>query len=189
MTQWTQEQTDLAIKLRGDGLSAASIAGRLGPGFSRNAVLGKFHRMGVAPSKQKKWSPPLVAEAKAAKGPEELAKFARENGFSPYAVRAKMQRVGAPAPLRAEVAEAEIQLAAPIPMNPVTLLDRGPDQCCFPIGDPRSEAFRYCGARKPEGSAYCTRHKRIMYQPRAERPKRQQAPPSRVTRDLRGEWV
>lgn len=161
MTQWTQEQIDLAVKLRGEGLSAATIAQQLGSGFSRSAVLGKFHRMGVAPSAAKKWA----------------------------AIRAKMQRVDAPAPLKSEVAEAKRQIEHPLEMNPVTLLKRGPDQCCFPLGEPRSEAFRYCGATKREGSDYCAPHQRIMYQPRTERPKLQNPSPSRVTRDMRGDWA
>jgi len=45
---WTRERVDLLTKLWGEGLSASQIAAELGEGVSRNAVLGKAHRLGLA---------------------------------------------------------------------------------------------------------------------------------------------
>ena len=44
---WTEERVELLKKLWSDGLSASQIAGRLG-GITRNAVIGKVHRLGLA---------------------------------------------------------------------------------------------------------------------------------------------
>jgi GcrA cell cycle regulator len=46
--QWTQDRSDLLIKLRGEGLSATEIAREMGGGITRNAVLGRAKRMGLA---------------------------------------------------------------------------------------------------------------------------------------------
>ena len=45
---WTEERVELLRKLWGDGLSAAQVAAELGPGITRNAVIGKIHRLGLA---------------------------------------------------------------------------------------------------------------------------------------------
>src|SRR5258706_16323610 len=44
---WTDERVELLKKLWGDGLSASQIAGELG-GITRNAVIGKVHRLGLS---------------------------------------------------------------------------------------------------------------------------------------------
>ncbi len=44
---WTNERVELLKKLWGDGLSASQIAGELG-GVTRNAVIGKVHRLGLS---------------------------------------------------------------------------------------------------------------------------------------------
>ncbi|MEK4032768.1 GcrA family cell cycle regulator [Methylocystis sp. IM2] len=45
---WTEERVELLRKLWGDGLSASQVAAELGPGITRNAVIGKIHRLGLA---------------------------------------------------------------------------------------------------------------------------------------------
>jgi hypothetical protein len=55
--------------------------------------------------------------------------------------------------------------------DPVTLVDRRHDQCCWPLGDPQDfENFRYCGARvEREAAPYCAHHARIAYTPSVPR--------------------
>src|SRR5208283_703746 len=48
LMSWTEERVELLRKLWGDGLSAAQVAAELGPGITRNAVIGKIHRLGLA---------------------------------------------------------------------------------------------------------------------------------------------
>lgn len=61
------------------------------------------------------------------------------------------------------VAEFEAEIAA--------IEDRGVDACQWPIGDPRSPAFRFCGdARRDDGTSYCAHHHGIAYVPRGVRP-------------------
>ena len=45
---WTDEQVELLRQLWLDGKSASQISGQLGHGLSRNAVIGKVHRLGLA---------------------------------------------------------------------------------------------------------------------------------------------
>ncbi|MGZ9086723.1 MAG: GcrA family cell cycle regulator, partial [Rhodoplanes sp.] len=45
---WTDERVELLRKLWTDGLSASQVAAELGPGITRNAVIGKIHRLGLA---------------------------------------------------------------------------------------------------------------------------------------------
>ena len=63
---WTEERVELLRKLWGDGLSAAQVAAELGPGITRNAVIGKIHRLGLA-ERAKTSSVPQAADAQDAK--------------------------------------------------------------------------------------------------------------------------
>jgi len=45
---WSDERVELLRKLWSDGLSASQVAAELGPGITRNAVIGKIHRLGLA---------------------------------------------------------------------------------------------------------------------------------------------
>ncbi|HYG25317.1 MAG TPA: GcrA family cell cycle regulator, partial [Caulobacteraceae bacterium] len=46
-----------------------------------------------------------------------------------------------------------------------TVLTLGAHMCKWPIGDPSSDTFTFCGKRAGEGAPYCTDHARIAYQP------------------------
>jgi GcrA cell cycle regulator len=51
----------------------------------------------------------------------------------------------------------------------VTIMELREAMCRFPLGDPTSPEFRFCGARAITGLPYCSHHARIAYQPAAER--------------------
>ena len=48
-------------------------------------------------------------------------------------------------------------------------MDLREGMCRFPLGDPATPAFRFCGARANEGLPYCPYHAQIAYQPATER--------------------
>ena len=51
----------------------------------------------------------------------------------------------------------------------VTIMELRESTCRWPLGDPTTPEFRYCGARVVEGPPYCSHHAQIAYQPAAER--------------------
>ena len=51
----------------------------------------------------------------------------------------------------------------------VTIMELREYMCRWPMGDPTSPDFRFCGARSQTGLPYCSYHSRIAYQPAADR--------------------
>ncbi|KQP30882.1 GcrA cell cycle regulator [Methylobacterium sp. Leaf104] len=156
---WSDERVDLLRRLWEDGLSASQIATQLG-GVTRNAVIGKVHRLGLSGR----------------------VKSGETSGASPRkTVREAELEVVAPALAVAEPDTApvafEAPVAAPAVVAPVsltisrrvTIMDLRESMCRWPIGDPTSPDFHYCGDRSITGLPYCTTHAQIAYQPAAER--------------------
>jgi GcrA cell cycle regulator len=153
---WTEERVELLKKLWAEGLSASQIAARLG-GVTRNAVIGKVHRLGLSGR---------------AKSPASAAPRARKP-------RTHIMRVGRPAmrgntalALAFEMAEEpEVELVENvIPIGQRrTLLELTEDTCRWPIGDPASADFFFCGGKPVTGVPYCHFHSRVAYQPAADR--------------------
>jgi GcrA cell cycle regulator len=155
---WTEERVELLRKLWTDGLSAAQVAAELGPGITRNAVIGKIHRLGLA------------ERAKTSNAPRPRA---------PRAPRTQTGEVRAQAPVvlgnvalalapNAMVALApQVDQENVVPISArVTLMELRESMCRWPLGDPTATEFRFCGAKSPAGSGpYCCHHARIAYQP------------------------
>jgi GcrA cell cycle regulator len=51
----------------------------------------------------------------------------------------------------------------------VTIMELRESMCRWPLGDPTTAEFRFCGAHAITGLPYCTHHARVAYQPAAER--------------------
>jgi GcrA cell cycle regulator len=70
----------------------------------------------------------------------------------------------------AEAAELRRRDEAVVPrLEGVTIMELREGVCRWPLGDPTSPDFRYCGARASEGLPYCAYHAQIAYQPATER--------------------
>jgi GcrA cell cycle regulator len=70
----------------------------------------------------------------------------------------------------AEAAELPRRDEAIVPQSEgVTIMELREGVCRWPLGDPTSPDFRYCGARASEGLPYCAYHAQIAYQPATER--------------------
>ncbi len=154
---WTDERVELLKKLWADGLSASQIAAELG-GITRNAVIGKVHRLGLSGR---------------AKTPSSAAPRQRK------ARAPSMLRVARPA-LRGNTALAHAYEYEPepepelvdniIPMGQRrTILELTESTCRWPIGDPGSAEFFFCGGNTQPGLPYCGYHSRVAYQPVADR--------------------
>ncbi len=151
---WTDERVELLKKLWAEGLSASQIAGRLGS-VTRNAVIGKVHRLGLSgratTSRMKSHRPRQRMAAK------RMAK----TRFSP---------MGNPA-FRA-LCQAEADPFTPpveelvIPMNERKYIQTLTEcSCRWPIGDPQAADFHFCGKNKVPGLPYCEFHARRAFQP------------------------
>jgi GcrA cell cycle regulator len=152
---WTEERVSLLRKLWTDGLSAAQIAKQLGS-VTRNAVIGKVHRLGLAgratPSR------PAKRPARATRPPRPLS--------SPTAPRLRM----APAiPVATLPALEPLVLADGARATVLTLTEQ---MCKFPIGDPTDAEFAFCGRDVGAAGPYCTHHARLAYQPSQPRRRR-----------------
>jgi GcrA cell cycle regulator len=144
---WTDERVELLKKLWQEGLSASQIAKQLG-GVTRNAVIGKVHRLGLsgraAPSKPARtvFKAPRPARAAAAPAaPRRLAEPAQLAPTTPSPVRYVDETPGT-----------------------ATVLTLGAHMCKWPIGDPALDNFTFCGRRTGEGP-YCHEHAQVAYQP------------------------
>ena len=152
---WTEDRVGALKKLWLEGQSASQIAKQLGGGVTRNAVIGKVHRLGLS--------------GRAA--PSQPARAT----FRPARPRPAAQPTQAPsAPRRIEAVQPRVAAApsvpAPMPDLPgtATVMTLGAHMCKWPIGDPSSNEFSFCGRRSSEG-VYCVEHARVAYQPQVKR--------------------
>jgi GcrA cell cycle regulator len=168
---WTDDRVELLKKLWADGLSASQIAAEIG-NVTRNAVIGKVHRLGLS-GRAKSSKPAAATSAVAPARPRKptRAPSAPTSITPPEASNV----IVAPIPMRqAPVMAVEPQLPAEddvaIPLSErVTIMDLRESMCRWPMGDPTKADFRFCGARCTPGIPYCTHHARIAYQPVADR--------------------
>ncbi|MFN3859533.1 MAG: GcrA family cell cycle regulator [Caulobacter sp.] len=149
---WTDERVEVLKKLWLDGLSASQIAKQLG-GVTRNAVIGKVHRLGLSGR-----AAPSQPTRPVFKAPRPT----RPAAAAPPAPR----RVAEPVSQPAAVAVSPPSLPAVRIEEPgtATVLTLGAHMCKWPIGDPSSDEFTFCGRRASEGP-YCGEHARVAYQP------------------------
>ena len=181
---WTDERVDLLRKLWGEGLSASQIAAQIG-GVSRNAVIGKVHRMklsnqgrAAAPGTQKKMAQ-VEAEAPqaAAAVPTQASQpLARAAVAAAAVMRPVTASVGATAlqaefdaePIIRPVMRSSDNVVVPISrrLRLVQLTER---TCKWPNGDPLAEDFSFCGNDCGDNGPYCRYHARIAFQPASER--------------------
>ncbi|MFN3370174.1 MAG: GcrA family cell cycle regulator [Sphingomonadaceae bacterium] len=178
---WTDERIARLKQYWEEGCSASQIAELLGEGLSRNAVIGKAHRLGLAarPSPLKTGEGKADGKAepraeRAAPRPKPAAKPAAPEAPAARAATppAEPRQATAPAPDPAPRAA-----GAPRPKGArVTLLDLNDRICKWPIGHPDEADFHFCGKPVSPGFPYCGEHCLIAYQ--AQQPRRDRPPGS-----------
>lgn len=169
---WTDERVELLRKLWAEGLSASTIAAQLG-GVSRNAVIGKVHRLKLssrgrstaAPARQKK----APAAATATKSVTRTTTVTRPVTVSVGATALQVQFEAEPVARQYLRPQAEVVVPISRRLKLVQLSER---TCKWPNGDPLSEDFSFCGNDCADTGPYCGYHSRIAYQPAAERRRR-----------------
>lgn len=139
---WTDERVEQLRSLWTEGLSASQIARVLG-GVTRNAVIGKVHRLGLAgrasPSRSERPRLPMAP---------------------------KVPTRSHAAPAAPVVEEDPVILDDGSFATVLTINDR---MCRWPIGDPSENEFHFCGRKPKNGSPYCEAHARKAYQPQQPR--------------------
>jgi GcrA cell cycle regulator len=157
---WTAEAIEDLKRLALEGKSASHIAGALGVG-SRNAVIGKASRMGVKLSGGGRANAPGKTRAGARRA--QWAAFPRpqlassKQSFAALAseVRSGEDSNGLWAFGQAEIGE----------MRRVRFEDIREFACRWPLGDPRSGEFAYCGLTPAKNQSYCAGHCRMAHRP------------------------
>ena len=139
---WSEDRVEQLKNLWTEGLSASQIARALG-GVTRNAVIGKVHRLGLAgrasPSRAERPRLPMA----------------------PKVPSIRTQAVTVPV-----VEEDPLTLADGSHATVLTISDR---MCRWPIGDPAASEVHFCGHNPKSGSPYCEAHARKAYQPQQAR--------------------
>lgn len=163
---WTEERVEALKKLWGDGLSASQIAGQLG-GVTRNAVIGKVHRLGLSGRTKATTSVPRMPRQKPARPMSPPRPQSQPMSIGATALKAQPRPEAEAAPL-AEPAPA-IPFPAPDVSLRVSIMQLNERTCRWPIGDPARDDFRFCGAASDVGVPYCKYHCAIAYQPSQDR--------------------
>jgi len=146
---WTDENIELLKKLWDEGVSCSQIAARI-PGASRNAVIGKVHRLGL---------------------PRRATKYHTDAYRSQRAPSSKPKQPRKPA---GNPAFRKLLNDNPEPIDPVeelvipeaerkTLQQLEESHCRWPIGDPQHADFHFCGRQKVAGLSYCNHHAKRAY--------------------------
>ncbi|MBN2741727.1 MAG: GcrA cell cycle regulator [Rhodobacteraceae bacterium] len=190
---WTDERVDLLKKMWSEGQSASQIAKELG-GVTRNAVIGKVHRLGLS-NRAGGAAEPAKPEAKAEKVEAKPVKptpepKAAEKTATPAAAPAAAARPD-PAPAPTPMRRAIIPAGQPLPPQPsaneidpaalakvgevekhakkLSLMELTERTCKWPIGDPATEEFWFCGLPSQAGKPYCEAHVGVAFQPMSAR--------------------
>ncbi|MAX74937.1 MAG: GcrA family cell cycle regulator [Alterinioella nitratireducens] len=189
---WTDERVELLKKMWGEGQSASQIAKELG-GVTRNAVIGKVHRLGLsnrttgatakpagpaaaapaakeAPAKPAPKPEPKTEPARAAEPAAEPA--AKPSNVTP--LRKPIVPAGQPLPPQPSANEISPEALAKVNeiekhAKRLSLMDLTERVCKWPIGDPATDDFYFCGLPVQQGKPYCEAHVGVAFQPMSSR--------------------
>ena len=190
---WTDERVETLKKMWGEGQSASQIAKELG-GVTRNAVIGKVHRLGLSnragsggsASKAAPKEKPAAAAAKPAAKPAPKPKATPsvpavkeeleldENGIPISAARRAIIPAGQPLPPQPSANEISPEALAKVSevektAKRISLMELTEKTCKWPVGDPATDDFWFCGLGVQQGKPYCEAHVGVAFQPMSSR--------------------
>lgn len=157
---WTEQKIQMLKDMWGHGYSASEIAKHLG-GLTRNAVIGKAHRL------------KLSSRPSPIKREDEIGLPGSGESVVPTMKSSRKRVMLRPLPV---VPTPPNTVKTPSAKDVFRSLDNikrsegiavtkaGDRHCRWPVGDPRSPDFRFCGCAAYEGLPYCVDHARVAYQ-------------------------
>ena len=186
---WTDERVEALKAMWNDGKSASQIAKELG-GVTRNAVIGKVHRLGLSnrttgaePAETEETQasvsrqPETVAEVdnvKQTAEPEPEVSTAPQATVRELPITPRNRIPGKPLPPQptpneiSEEALANLKEVAKKAKRQ-TLMQLTERTCKWPVGDPATEDFWFCGLPTAAGKPYCDAHVAVAFQPMSAR--------------------
>jgi len=185
---WTDERVEKLKSMWAEGKSASQIAKELG-GVTRNAVIGKVHRLGLsnrnasgtkAKSAAPKPSPKAAPQKPAAEAetpkpaePEAPAEKPAEKNL-PIPPRRPIIKAGQPLPPQPSANEVSEEALAKVrkvekTAKRLSLMELTERTCKWPVGDPATDDFWFCGHPVQQGKPYCEAHVAVAFQPMSTR--------------------
>jgi GcrA cell cycle regulator len=142
---WTEEKVSKLKELWGKGNTASQIAEIIG-GISRNAVIGKAHRLNLS----------AKIKRRTATSNKNFANSIEENN-------AKSRR-SRKSKFKSLIIEKDFE-----PENPKQLEELDENSCKWPIGHPDEKEFYFCGRSSLKDFSYCKLHLLYAYQPKGKK--------------------
>ncbi|NKB51524.1 MAG: GcrA cell cycle regulator [Rhizobiaceae bacterium] len=173
---WTDDRVARLAKLWAEGLSASQIAADLG-GVTRNAVIGKVHRLGLSgrakPAGKSNAASRRKPAARAAGG-----SGGGSGGGANYSRTRQTTRTVGNTVIKVDFEEDVAFRPKPVEdlVMPVSrelgLLQLTETTCKWPTGDPTMPGFSFCGHSTNDDKPYCEYHNKLAFQPPSERRRR-----------------
>ena len=143
---WTEEKVAKLKELWGKGNTASQIAEIIG-GISRNAVIGKAHRLNLS----------AKIKTRATSNINNNFKSNNQNNIN------KLTR-GRKSRFKSLIIEKDFE-----PENPKQLEELNENSCKWPIGHPNEKSFYFCGRTSLKDFSYCRLHLLYAYQPKGKK--------------------
>lgn len=176
---WTDDRVEILKTMWMEGNSASQIAKELG-GVTRNAVIGKVHRLGLSnratPNKAKPKVAPKAKAVPKTKAPSKPKSVETSSVSQAVSIPPRKPVITAGQPLPPQPSNSEISAEA---LEKVASVEKGAKKlslmeltektCKWPIGDPATEDFWFCGLGVESGKPYCAAHNGVAFQPMSAR--------------------
>ena len=185
---WTDDRVEILKKLWVEGQSASQIAKELG-GVTLNAVIGKVHRLGLSnratssssskSDTKSKTSVKSMSDTKRVSNKTSTSKVTSANSPSEprsnvTSLRRQIIPAGQPLPPQPSANEISPEALARVSeiekkAKKISLLELTERTCKWPVGDPATEEFWFCGLPSQAGKPYCEAHVGVAFQPMSQR--------------------
>ena len=177
---WTDERVEALRVMWSEGKSASQIAKELG-GVTRNAVIGKVHRLGLSNrgsgiEPEGEALDPVVERPEPERAPEAAApqpaapRPAGKEAVAPARPKPPGQLVPPP-PAPSEISAEALANLAEVARKArrLSLMQLTERTCKWPVGDPATDDFWFCGLPTVPGKPYCETHVAVAFQPMSAR--------------------